>query len=434
MTFEEPNNNNIEPDGIHIKIIGLPQPTVLAIPENKPNANAPVHLGVRLTNNSPAIYNFNFYGIWFPEIIAPDGEVLQPHLIFDDRASIKQPSITGWRVRATQFISNLIRHPYRLARFISYTICENFRPYKMEKWTHLYLVKPGANAGASLKFQLFWCDNLLRIQLPIIDFYWNIDNPKMYWYFALKGDGIYQLKFIYLNNSQIILGSDVDPIESQLLQECRLSQLASPFVNLHLVEPMQPDRSAVEIDGIQFETIVPDPVFIIPEEISQKIFKFLDRTFCYAEIQVRIGIRITNNTENQLHFSFYATCIPELISADGQIQEMGGGSDRLEFPNESDFPIVMPGKSLTFFPEARILCLRGNLLTLVFRSGSGSYWLFKHLTYGIYQFRFRYQKICQFQDIDYTAGVSLEQILSKTAWSGRVDTPLRELNFIPDSS
>ncbi len=433
MTSEEPNNNNLTADRIHIKIIGLPQPTVLAIPENKPNANAPVHLGVRLTNNSPAIYNFNFYGIWFPEIIAPDGEVLQPHLIFDDRASIKQPSITGWRLRSAQFISNFIRQPCRLARFISYTIGEHFRLYKIEKWSQFYLVDPEANAGASLNSQLFWCDKLLRIQLPIIDFYWNIDHPNLYWYFDLKGDGIYQLKFIYLNNSQTILGSDVDPIESQLIQECRLSQLASHFVNFHLVEPVNPDRTAVEIDGIQFETIVPDPVFIIPAQSSYKIFEFLDRTFCYAEIYVKIGIKITNNTENTLHFSVYETCIPELISTDGQIQEMGHESDRFVFPTVSDFHLVEPGKCLILFPECRLLCLRGNLFRLVFSSGAGGYWLSRNLPHDIYQFRFRYQKSCQSRfDIDFTG--SLEQILSNTAWSGRVDTPFIELNFVLDSS
>lgn len=433
MTSEEPNNNNIPPDRIHVEIM-MPQPTVLAIPENKPNANAPVHLGVRLTNNSPAIYNFNFYGIWFPEIIAPDGEVLQPHLIFDDRAAKKEPSVTGWRSILAQFISNLIRQPYRLARFISYTIGENFRFYKIEKWTHLYLIDQGKYASASLNYQLFWCEKLLRIQLPIIDFYWNIDRPNLYWYFDLKGDGIYQLRFIYLNNSQTVVGSDVDSIESQLIQECRLSQLASDFANLHLVESVNHNRSAVEIDGIQFETIAPAPVFIIPLESSQKIFKFLSRTFCYAEIYVKIGIKITNNTENTLHFSFYATCIPELISADGQIQEMGGGSDQFVFPTISDFELVEPGKCLTFFPECRVLCLRDNLLTLIFSSGAGSYWLFKHLTYGIYQFRFRYQKSCKSRATDFTESVSTEQIVSQTAWSGRVDTPFIELNFIPDSS
>jgi hypothetical protein len=128
MTAEQPNNNNIEFDRIHLEILGLPQPTVLAIPENKPNANSPVHLSVRLTNNSLTNYNLNFYGIWVPEIIAPDGEVLQPHLIFDDRGAIEKPSVTGWRAKLFQFISNLFRQPYHLARFISSMIRNDSRP------------------------------------------------------------------------------------------------------------------------------------------------------------------------------------------------------------------------------------------------------------------------------------------------------------------
>ncbi|WP_377473632.1 MAG: hypothetical protein P2A85_15660 [Microcoleus anatoxicus] len=420
MISEEPNNNNIAPDGIHIEIM-LPEPTVLAIPENKPNANAPVHLNVRITNNSLTPYYYNICGTWFPEIIAPDGQVLPRHLAVDEpvgQKSVTEPSVTGWRIRLAQFISNLIRQP--------------FRQYRQGEYVDPSLVFPGSSIGIALHAQLFWCNNLLQIQFPTIDFYWNTLNQ--YWSFDLGTEGIYQLRFIYLNNSQNIVGYDLEIRESQIIQESKFSQLTSPFANLHLVEPMNPNRSAVEIDGIRFETIVLNRVLNIPEKNSKKVLKSPQETFCNEGIPVEIGIRISNNTENPLHFSFYATCMPELISADGEIQEMGCGSDGYVFPTESDFPLVLPGKCLMFFPEAKILCVRGNVLRLVFKSSSGGYWWFDNLTYGIYQFRFRYQKICKSRSSDDTADVSIEQILSETAWSGRVDTPFIELHLLPDSS
>lgn len=420
MISEEPNNNNIAPDGIHIEIM-LPEPTVLAIPENQPNTIAPVHLSVRITNNSLTPYYFNICGTWFPEIIALDGQVLPRHLAVDElvgQESITEPSVRGWRIRFAQFICNLIRQPVR--------------QYRKGEYIDPSLVFPGSSIVIALHAKLFWCNNLLRIKFPTIDFYWNTLNQ--YWSFDLGTYGIYHLRFIYLNNSQTIVGSDLEMMESKIIQETKLSHLTSPFVNLHLVEPMKPNCSAVEIDGIRFETIVLNRVLSIPEKKSKKVLKSPQETFCNEGISVEIGIRISNNTENPLHFSFYATCVPELISADGQIQAMGGGSDGYVFPTESDFPLIMPGKCLTFFPEAIILCLRGNLLRLVFKSGSGGYWWFDNLTYGIYQFRFRYQKLCKSRSSDDTGDVSLEQILSETAWSGRVDTPFIELHLLPDSS
>ncbi|WP_276745467.1 hypothetical protein [Chlorogloeopsis fritschii] len=93
----------------------------------------------------------------------------------------------------------------------------------------------------------------------------------------------------------------------------------------------------VEVDGIQFTTVVSERVLPIPEA-KRGIFT-----------PVQLGIRITNNTETSFHFSsnFYSM-FPELIAPDGQVMQTGIHCERLNKPLESDFFLAMPGKALTF--------------------------------------------------------------------------------------
>lgn len=69
-------NNAIEVDGVIFETI-ISQ-TLLTIPEPKRGAYTPVQLGIRINNNTQTSFHFssNFYS-FFPELIAPDGQLMQ---------------------------------------------------------------------------------------------------------------------------------------------------------------------------------------------------------------------------------------------------------------------------------------------------------------------------------------------------------------------
>ncbi|MGB8687810.1 MAG: hypothetical protein WCD53_10810 [Microcoleus sp.] len=414
MISEEPNNNNIAPDGIHVEIM-LPEITVLAIPENQPNANAPVYMSVCLTINSPTLDNFNFYENWFPEIITPDGQVLQSHLTVDDRVAIKEPPVTLWRLRLAQFLSIFVR----LIQFIlpSVPVLDELFFQYWKRYNDMSLSQTKFKRGI-LEAQLFWSNNLLRLNFPIT-FSWNRLNQ--FWSFDLRTDGIYQLRLIFLNNSETKHEPESELMESQVMQpEKRASQLATPFVNLHLVEPLEPNRTAVEFNGIRFETIVPNQVRIVRYDKSDR------EKYNYVEL----GMKITNGTPNPLYFTGCTTLIPELLEPDGQIIEWGRASNMLRGLSAEDFLLALPGESVTFFPCTVLFWLKGYGAWLTIDYGDRSIWASEMLKPGRYQFRFSYQKILRPRSENIYRQQEIEQKLLEQVWFGRVDTPFVELHLV----
>ncbi|MUH00813.1 hypothetical protein F7734_54515 [Scytonema sp. UIC 10036] len=144
---------------------------------------------------------------------------------------------------------------------------------------------------------------------------------------------------------------------------------------------------------------------------------------------MQIGLRITNNTQESLHFSFFNTLTPELVGAQGQIQHRGGGSDVVKVPKESDFPLAMPGECIEFFLEASLLWQKLDRFKLLIVRRDGGYWWFDQLKLATYQIRFSYQELCETRQwIEYVRE-SIEQMRSRKVWSGRVDTPFVEFQL-----
>lgn len=175
----------------------------------------------------------------------------------------------------------------------------------------------------------------------------------------------------------------------------------------------------MEVDGISFETLVPERVLRLPEKKRG------------VQTTVQIGIGITNNTPTPLRFRLYGTLTPELLGADGQAQERGGGRDGIhQFPSEVDFPLAMPGECITFFPEARLLWLKRGQFRLLIIARDGSFSWFDNLNLGTYQIQFRYQKISESREGRYSEWEPIEQSLSERVWSGRVDTPFVKFHLV----
>lgn len=76
MTYFESNNSNaVEVDGIRFETVVSER--VLTIPEAKRGVYTRVQLGIRITNNTHTSFYFSSYVYsMFPEMIAPDGQVM----------------------------------------------------------------------------------------------------------------------------------------------------------------------------------------------------------------------------------------------------------------------------------------------------------------------------------------------------------------------
>ncbi|WP_377473671.1 MAG: hypothetical protein P2A85_15760 [Microcoleus anatoxicus] len=83
------------------------------------------------------------------------------------------------------------------------------------------------------------------------------------------------------------------------------------------------------------------------------------------------------------YFSFYGSFYPELIMPDGKVQRRGYANDWMRGPEESDFLLVTPGKSVTFFPHISLFWTNHSQFSLGVSSGYGGYCSFDQLKPGI---------------------------------------------------
>ena len=98
-------------------------------------------------------------------------------------------------------------------------------------------------------------------------------------------------------------------------------------------------NNTVQVDGIQFETVMPERVLRIPPKQSD------------AKTQVQFGIRITNNTAKYCNLLLFAAR-PEFLQVNKQkIPQFGPIANTSVSPELSDFKLLMPGESVTFLVE-----------------------------------------------------------------------------------
>ncbi|MEG3972017.1 hypothetical protein QUA00_31015 [Microcoleus sp. T2B6] len=378
-------SNNVKQDGLQLKV-ELPEIVALSIPENKPGVTAEFSFTVSLTNNTPAPIPLAIdYDALIPEIFGPDGQAL--HRREPINRQVGNGEYHGSLVGVRQQIST------------------------------------------SIKGRLSWQNNLLQLILhrPTYDES-PIDLDKS-WSFDTLGPGEYQVRFTYetptgtivytnpftvFNIKELLEGKEV-PLER--IEVAGTGQLVTPLANFRLLQPVGLNNSAVEVDGIRFETFIPEPFLTVPNKSDNS----------YQSVQ--IGMRITNNTLTSFYFSFYGSFAPSLVIPDGQILRGGYISDWMRGPEESDFLLVTPGKSVTLFPDIDLSWRKCDQLSLGVSDGSGGAWSFNELKPGIYHFRFRYENISNTIQKKNLAGQSITSRPIEKVWTGRVDTPFVEFRI-----
>ncbi|MEB3180529.1 MAG: hypothetical protein VKL59_16090 [Nostocaceae cyanobacterium] len=323
---------------------------MLPVPENRPGVYSCVHIGVYLINRTRNSYRFKPSEVLIPEIMTLEGQTL-PRLL-----GIYEPPAT------------VTTNTSSLGSKLTGLISKLTSLFERDDW----LIESGDSICITVCTRLFWKNNKLRLEFYPDDFLGDIGNK--YWWFDALETRNYQMRFIYLDARK-------NRNYFSITENRTTPEIASPFINLHFVNPVDTGDKAVEADSIRFETVASEKSLTIPEKEQE------------LEIPVQLGMNITNNTQTPFRFSFYATLIPELVDSNGQVLYGSFSRNMLCSPTLSDYPLVMPGESLTFFLDAKLFwnCYREHLI-LQINSMDGGYYTFDYLSPGVYQFRFVYRK------------------------------------------
>lgn len=331
MTLEESvNSNAVKNNGIRMEII-VPELVVITIPENKPGVSTPVKLDVNISNHTSTRIPINIIGTLIPELVAPNGQAVER----------QEPRERHLRMRdaACSFI------------------------------------RPGEVIGNSLEARLIWQNNVLKLEIPNSpEYFWEVPlTSDNYWSFSALNSGTYQFRFIYDSLTAATSCLDPETEQPRRVEDIDTGRLATPSINLNLVQPTATNPNAVEVDGIRFETVMPERVLTLPE-IGSK-----------ARTPVQLGIRITNNTTTPLYFNCFDAIFPSMMGVNRSYAMDWLGSAR-----ESDFPLALPGESVTFFPGVSLLCLEDERCVLLLATDDGGVWQFGTVKSGIYRIQFEY--------------------------------------------
>ncbi|MEH2253849.1 hypothetical protein [Nostoc sp.] len=403
MTSSESNYSNIfQVDGIHLRIFE-PNFIVLPIPENRSDSSISVEIveiKVYLINNTPNPCHLNPNQSLIPDLLTSNGQVLQGQITLDEPVDELQRNIppqSGFGIWLRPFVSNL-------AQWLKRSETRVFDPR---------LINSGLRIPFTLALRLIWQNNHLQLQV--------INSPNSLsrifrfldksWFFNILQPGSYQLRFIWGNYGERESSSD-----PQTRETVSAVQLATQFVNLRLVEPVGANNSATQVDGIRFETLIPERLLTLPEK--KRGVKTL----------MQLGIGITNNTSTLVRFSFFATLIPQLVEANGQLCLRSYFRRVTKRRLAYNFPLVMPGEHMSLFPYASLSWYKHDQFALTIDAGDGGYWRFEALKTATYQIHFIYNNKNATEEI-YNRE-SMNTNLVEAIWMGMVSTPTVEFRLI----
>ncbi|MUG93752.1 hypothetical protein F7734_15535 [Scytonema sp. UIC 10036] len=134
--------------------------------------------------------------------------------------------------------------------------------------------------------------------------------------------------------------------------------------------------NAIEVDGIRFETLVPEQTVYLP--------KYGEET------PIQFGVRITNQTSTPYRFDL-PHVLPEMLDPQGHTMQMDLNKNATREVEEFDIPLIIPGKSLDFLMNAKFSWYNKNCLRLLGNASYGGIWIFWNFKPSKYQVRFTYE-------------------------------------------
>lgn len=165
------------------------------------------------------------------------------------------------------------------------------------------------------------------------------------------------------------------------------------------------------IDGIRFETLVPERVLIIPNQDNIKN-------------RVEFGIKVTNQTSTPYRFAF-VSLVPQLVGPEGEAIQFDYGINSSKATLASDCPLAKPGESLTFFTKAKFRW-GINTLRICGRDLLNGCWCFTGLRPVRYWVRFTYRNRSPTPKLN---SGRTPWPFSEELWTGIAPTPYEEFSL-----
>ncbi len=357
MTFDELNSTQVEL--INPNIIQFPT-RIHPIPENKNGVNVPIKFYVSINHTNQEYFNLNSLQAFVPELLTSDGQIVQRHLV------------------TNEIITNNL---------------ENNHNTQSNWWR----VRPNCRTIFTVTASLFWQDNSLQLKIPTIpDSVLSSVNPNYFWHFDALEAETYQLRFIL--NTEVQISSGI---------------LATPWVNLRLVQTLSSDSTAIEVDGVLFKIEMPS-VLAIPSRLFR------------TKANVKLGIHVTNKTSIPIKFNQSHSIHVTLINEDGK--EINWLSDMIRpgLGKEPQYYLVQPGESAFFDLEGMLSWYWGQLQLAVSNKARGftacGFYYFPNLKRGVYQMQVVYHRPVSTRRLE-------ENVLEKV-WRGWVAMPFVEFRIV----
>ena len=166
-------------------------------------------------------------------------------------------------------------------------------------------------------------------------------------------------------------------------------------------------NNVVEVNGILFETLMPEVVVKIPNN--------------GAVSPVQFEIRITNISSHSYRFML-PYVLPEIFYSDGQAMQRSYVSNVYLPSKRAYFQLARPQESLTFFMKAEFKWYRNSLI-LIGKATDGGIWRFYDFQSSTYRVQFTYINENEKKQIRWRSGkFSVWQDL----WVGQASTPFLE--------
>lgn len=187
------------------------------------------------------------------------------------------------------------------------------------------------------------------------------------------------------------------------------------FANLISVEST--DSNAVEVDGIRFEILVPERVWIIPKNQPN------------SKTDIEANLRITNQNQEPVRFH-YATPVLTVTKPDGEELSVSGGAEGPPYSQQFICRTLLPNESLNFSPKAK-LYWHNDQLDLEGLDGVNGIRVYQGLQPGSYRIRFLFiglisRAFCP----DPKNPDSVERNFLEGFWTGQAATPFVEVQLV----
>lgn len=164
-------------------------------------------------------------------------------------------------------------------------------------------------------------------------------------------------------------------------------------------------NNVFEVNGILFETLMPEVVIKIPNTND-------------GVSPVEFGIRVTNVSDRPYRFML-PYVLPELFYSDGQAMYRNYASNVYLPAKRSYFKLARPEESLTFFMKGEFQWFR-NLFILRGKATDGAIWSFHDFKSGSYLVQFTYSNENARKEIRWRSG---KFSAWHDLWVGQVSTP-----------